>query len=592
MHREPAQLLTRARTLHREGSAAAAEAAYRSYLDLRPGDAEVQAELAGHLLAAGRLEDAEAACAAALVAAPGCASARVNQGCLLLRQRRPAEAQAAFRTVLAQHPQRPDACLGLAEGCLQAGDAATARDLLERLGAAEPAGLAQMAAWHGNLWALVGSALWEARQTEPAVEAYRRAVKIDPAHFMAQANIGAVRMAQGSLGEAEELFRGLLHRFPDREEARLLLITCLARAGAMADADREIAAVLRQAPRSFAVHRSLMGIYYAHGRWDDYRAELARYRQHEPGSAYADYEESFADLLHGDFRAGWEHYEARRRIPAAQRAQRTFRCPEWDGASFAGKTLLVWPEQGFGDTLMFVRYLPMVKALGGTVLLEAQPELADLVATCPGIDLVVPLGVPPPPFDLQVPLLSLPRIFRTEVETIPAETPYLQVPEEVPHREALQAQLALAGDRVRIGLVWAGRPTHGRDAERSLAADALGELAALREVAWYCFQLGRPEQPPLPHPVSLAPWLGNFSDTAFALSQMDLLITVDTALAHLAGALGVPALVLLSHQPDFRWLLGREDSPWYPTLRLYRQPAPGDWASVVHQVALDLMDGA
>ena len=588
MNREPAQHLSRARRLHRGGQTAEAEASYRSYLDLVPGDAEVWSELAGHLLSHGRLQDAEAACGAALAADSACAAARVNRGLLLLRRNRTAEAGECFRALQEEVDPRPDVLLGLAECHLKQVDPAGARVLLEGLDAAPPPGLGTLAGWHGNLWAQVGSAHWEARQTEAAVEAYRRAVRIDPTHFMAHANIGAVRMAQGSLGEAEELFRGLLHRFPGRAEARLLLITCLARAGAMADADREIAAVLRQAPASFAVHRSLMGVYYAHGRWDDYRAELARYREVAPGSAHAEYEESFADLLHGDFRAGWAHYEARRRIPSDLRPQRTFACPEWDGSPFAGKTLLVWPEQGFGDTLMFVRYLPLVKALGGTVLLEVQATLADLAATCAGADLVIPEGVVPPPFDLHVPLLSLPHLFGTDLDTIPADIPYLRVPDEVPHREALQAQLDLAGDRVRIGLVWAGRPTHGRDAERSLAADSLGEWGAIPGVAWFCFQLGRPEQPPLPHPINLAPWLGDFSDTAFALSQMDLLITVDTALAHLAGALGVPALVLLSHQPDFRWLLDRDDTPWYPTLRLYRQPAYGDWASVVHRIAGDL----
>lgn len=589
MHRESAHLLSKARKLHRGGRATESVAAYRTYLERVPADAEAWSELAGHLLSQGQLQEAEAACGAALAADAACVPARVNQGLLLLRRNRPAEAGACFRSVLEEHPRRPDATLGLAGCHLKLVDLACARGVLEALDADPPPGLGTLAGWHGNLWAQLGSAHWDARQTEPAVEAYRRAVRLDPSHFMAHANIGAVRMAQGSLGEAEELFRGLLHRFPDRAEARLLLITCLARAGAMADADREIAAVLRQAPTSFAVHRSLMGVYYAHGRWDDYRAELARYRQVDPGSAYAEYEESFADLLHGDFRAGWAHYEARRRIPADLRPQRTFPCPEWDGGAFAGRTLLVWPEQGLGDTLMFVRYLPLVKALGGTVMLEAQAALADLVATCAGVDLVIPEGVTPPPFDLHVPLLSLPRIFGTELESIPADIPYLRVPDKVPHRAALQEQLDLAGDRVRVGLVWAGRPTHGRDAERSLAADSLGEWGEIPGVAWYCFQLGRPEQPPLPHPVNLAPWLGDFSDTAFALAQMDLLITVDTAMAHLAGALGVPALVLLSHQPDFRWLLDRGDSPWYPTLRLYRQPAYGDWGPVIHQVAVDLM---
>ena len=193
-----------------------------------------------------------------------------------------------------------------------------------------------------------------------------------------------------------------------------------------------------------------------------------------------------------------------------------------------------------------------------------------------------------PPFDLQASLLSLPWIFRTDLSSIPAMVPYLNVPEEIPNRKALLERLAGTQGYTRIGLVWAGRPEHGRDFERSLPASALAPLAALSEVAWFSFQLGRPEVPALPNLFSLAPFLSDFSDTAYALSGMDLLITVDTSVAHLAGALGIPTLLLLPFQPDFRWMLRREDSPWYPTLRLYRQPAYGDWESVIRQVVSDL----
>ena len=215
-----------------------------------------------------------------------------------------------------------------------------------------------------------------------------------------------------------------------------------------------------------------------------------------------------------------------------------------------------------------------------------------MAATCKGVDFVIPKGAPLPPFDLQSSLLSLPRIFRTELGTIPAEVPYLDVPGEVPHRQAILECLTLAQEHTRIGLVWAGTPGHGRDFERSLPATSLAPLAALPGVSWFSFQLGRQEVPPLPDLTSLAPLLRNFSDTAYGLSGMDLLITVDTSVAHLAGALGIPTLLLLSFQPDFRWMLDRDDSPWYPTLRLYRQPAYGDWGAVVQQVVDDLTQDA
>jgi len=294
-----------------------------------------------------------------------------------------------------------------------------------------------------------------------------------------------------------------------------------------------------------------------------------------------------ASLLFGEMPEGWDQYEARFQVPGLIVPQRHFTHPRWDGTPFPGKTLLLHYEQGLGDTLMFVRYLPLVKALGGRVLLAAQPALADLVATCPGLDGLVPKGGPVPDFDLHLPLLSLPWIFRTTLDTIPYQVPYLRVPPQVPNRAALDPLLAQAGDRLRIALTWRGSAAHPRDPERSLPPAALAPLAALPDVAWYSLQ--REEGPePFPGLIPLGPLLGTFSDTAHALSAMDLLITVDTAAAHLAGALGLPALVLLTHLPDWRWLMDRTDSPWYPTLRLYRQPAPGAWDAVVQRILADL----
>jgi hypothetical protein len=198
------------------------------------------------------------------------------------------------------------------------------------------------------------------------------------------------------------------------------------------------------------------------------------------------------------------------------------------------------------------------------------------------------MGEPLPPFDLHVPLLSLPWIFKTDLTSIPADIPYLEVPGHVPNGQPLSGILEASAGRIRIGLAWAGNPVHVRDKERSLPAALLEPLAALQGVAWHSFQFEPLEAVPLPGVVPLAPLLSSFSDSAVAVAAMDLVITVDTALAHLAGALGVPTFLLLHTFPDWRWFLGREDSPWYPTLRIYRQPNPGDWASVLRQVVADL----
>ena len=357
--------------------------------------------------------------------------------------------------------------------------------------------------------------------------------------------------------------------------------------GHLADARRTLDAVLRLRPQDPGALDRLDTVAIWQQDWPTARAGLMRQVRRHSG-AEARYVESHLSLLFGDLPLGWDQFEARLELPGRPHPQRDFPQPRWQGAPFPGQTLLVTWEQGFGDTLMFVRYLTRVKALGGRVLLSAQGPLADLAATCPGVDGVVPFGDPLPPFDLHVPLLSLPALFRTTLATIPAAIPYLDVPDRVPNRAALAALLAPSQGRTRVGLVWAGNPTHPRDRKRSLPPEALAPLAALPGVAWHSFQLEPGTAPPLPGLVALGPLLSTFSDTAYALSGMDLVITVDTALAHLAGALGIPTLLLVTFLPDWRWLLGREDSPWYPSLRLCRQPNPGDWDGLLRRLAAEL----
>jgi hypothetical protein len=318
--------------------------------------------------------------------------------------------------------------------------------------------------------------------------------------------------------------------------------------------------------------------YQAHGE------AARRLLRGEASDPKAVWDQSYASLVKGDMPLGWDQYEARLQVPGLITPQRHFTHPRWDGKPFPGKTLLLHYEQGLGDTLMFVRYAPLVKAMGGHVLLAAQAPLSDLVATCVGIDAVIPKGTPPPPFDFHMPLLSLPWVFRTDLGSIPADVPYLRVPAKVAHRLEIEHLLARSEGLIRVGLAWKGSESHPRDLERSIPPATLAPLATLPQAAMYGFQREAGLESPFAGIHDLGPLLSDFSDTAFALSAMDLLITVDTAIAHLAGALGVPVLLLTTCVPDWRWMLGREDSPWYPTMRIYRQPAPGDWNSVVQKV--------
>jgi len=391
-----------------------------------------------------------------------------------------------------------------------------------------------------------------------AENACTKALHVDAGNIQARYNLGLVLMELGRLDESEGQFRRILAVDPGLKDVRMALSECLFKKNDQEKAYQNLAEVLRR----------------------DFR--------NDPESPQAANEQGLLDLLFGRMPKGWDGHEARLKIPGQVGPVRNYPQPSWDGQSFEGKTLLLHYEQGFGDTLMFLRYVPKVKALGGRVILTVQRSLADLAATCPGADRVVAHGDPLPAFDVHLSLASLPWVFRTDLNSIPSEVPYLDIPALVPHHSGIATVLAESKDKVRVGLVWAGNPGYKIDAARSIPSEAMAPLSALPGVAWHSFQLGELPPPDLPSLCSLAPLLGDFSDTAYALSGMDMLITVDTAIAHLAGALGIPTLILIPFFPDWRWLLGRDDSPWYPTLRIYRQPDPGDWKSVIEQVVLDL----
>lgn len=439
-------------------------------------------------------------------------------------------------------------------------------------------------------WADFGGLLMVAGRCEEARQACHRSLRIDPKHPGAMINLGCILARQGQWGEAEGLFRRVLAMDPGRTDARLALAHGLVKAGDLKSARPVLERAVALDPGNLIAHQLLCRTLVLAGDGILASGEILRRFAFlgAPSGPEAQWELSHMALLLGEMPKGWHYYEGRLSVPIPNAPQPRPDHLRWNGESFVGRTLLVDHEQGLGDTLMFVRYAPQVKALGGRVVLSVQRPLADLVATCQGIDEVIPWGDPLPSFDLHVPLLSLPWIFRTDLGSLPAQIPYLRVPARVPNRHGLAENLNASAGKIRIGLAWAGNPVHLRDAERSMAASLLAPLAVLPEVAWHSFHFGAEEEVPFPGITPLAPLLSNFSDSAFALDAMDLVITVDTALAHLAGALGIPTLLLLHAFPDWRWLLDREDSPWYPTLRIYRQPAQGDWQTVVQRVLADL----
>jgi hypothetical protein len=326
------------------------------------------------------------------------------------------------------------------------------------------------------------------------------------------------------------------------------------------------------------------------GRDQDALANYQRALAVRPDYADAHYAESFVRLRLGDFRAGFVKYEWRWRRSELASYRRDLGKPLWLGeASLAGKTILLHAEQGFGDTIHFARYAPLVAQQGATVILEVQPALKELLAPLAGT--IIGRGEKLPAFDCHCPLLSLPLAFRTDLDTIPARGPYIA---------AATDRVASWRSRISpgraVGIVWCGNPSFRNERNRSMS---FADVAPLLRTPGINFVSLNPGLPPdqvaalaeLPNVTHVAADFRDFADTAAVIENLGLVVTTDTATAHLAGAMGKPVWIMLSCGPDWRWLMGRDDCPWYPTARLFRQPKPGDWSSVVDRLRAEIMGG-
>ena len=439
-----------------------------------------------------------------------------------------------------------------------------------------------------------GSAHLAARRLAEAEAAFRQAVNEAPAFAEAQANLALALEWQGKQDEAETAYRAALQANPAVARTHLNFGALLARRGRFDEAEasyRQAIALAPQVPAGW----SNLGVLYASIKREEEAEQCHRTALTlDPDYASARFNLAYLLLRQGRFPEGWTALEARDwYAPLAG----LLACPRWQGEPLSRKSLLIGCEAGHGDMIQFVRYPPMLKALGAArVAILCHPGLAPLFATAPGIDQAIPLDQPLPSWewDCWVPPLSLPGLFNTTLSSIPATLPYL-FPD--PARVA-----ALAGrlprEGLRVGLVWRGNPNFENDADRSLPGLAsLQALASVPGIRFVSLQKGtgedEAENPPMDFPVlNGAPMLNDFADTAALITGLDLVITVDTAVAHLTGALGKPCWILLPwYQTDWRWLDGRDDSPWYPhVVRLFRQTARGEWAPVVERIAAALAE--
>ncbi|MGO8698994.1 MAG: tetratricopeptide repeat protein [Limisphaerales bacterium] len=435
----------------------------------------------------------------------------------------------------------------------------------------------------------LGLVLQELNKTSEAVACYEQALRIDPDFAPAWNNLGVAHHSAGRSAQAADCCRRAIGLKPGDSSYYNNLANALRGMNRLTEAIHEIETALQFDATSSILRHNLGNAYREVGRIDESVAVFEDLLRAEPLRAEAHFDQAFALLLGGDMIRGWEGYEWRWR-QKDHAPLREFSQPAWQGEDVKGLRLFVYAEQGAGDNIQFARYLSELARLDARVFLECPSPQVRLFGTIQGLEQVIRKGDAIPEFDRACALMSLARCFKTTIDTIPASVPYLRSQGKVP--ELTHVAKAETGD-LKIGLVWAGNPAQKNDWRRSMPFEILRPLLGQAGVTFYSLQVPAPASGP--HPlesrlVDLSPLISDYSDTAALLEQLDLVISVDTSVAHLAGALGRPVWVLLSYAPDWRWLLGRADCPWYPTMRLFRQPQPGDWAAVVSQVESELAE--
>ena len=512
---------------------------------------------------------------------PGNAKAHNNLGVILAGRSKPDDAAHHYRQALAISADYANAHYNYANLLKAQGELIGAIAHYRRALASGP----QDAEVHNNL----AVSLAANGEQDQAIVHYRRALTIKPDYAAAYSNLGSALEAQARLDEAAAACRTALDLDPYHAPARYNLAHVLDAQDRLAEAQAHYELSLALDPTHAEAHNNFGVLSQRLGRFDEALARYRRAQALEPDYADAHWNEALSRLLQGDFETGWRKYEWRWRRP--ETPPRPMAVPLWDGGALTGLTILLHTEQGDGDALQFIRYAPLVKAQGGAVVLDCPRSLRRLFSGVVGVDNLVPDDGAPPQINCHAPLLSLPRLLATSLETIPAAVPYLQPPVEL--IAGWRERLAEVGGP-RVGLVWRGNPAHSNDRRRSIAPARFAPLTGVAGMAWVSLQRDvRPEELAAFQPAALydaGPMLGDWADTAALISTLDLVVTVDTAVAHLAGALGKPVWTLLAFTPDWRWMLDRTDSPWYPSMRLFRQPAPGDWTSVVDEVAAALAD--
>jgi len=434
-----------------------------------------------------------------------------------------------------------------------------------------------------QVWTDYAGLLLITNRFDDSLKASGQALEISPNFEPALFNKAAALYALERFEEAKNIFIDLLVSNPDCAEFILGLQKCLCRIGDIDSVESVILSILNIDPCNTDVINFLITLYISKNEIEKIKYWYEKLINIQfKGNEFL-FEKSALLLQLGEFQEGFKLYEHRpSNINGPQFAE-----PRWNGEAFSGRTLLLYYEQGFGDTIMMLRYGALVKPLGGKVILKVQSSLFGLAKTCYGFDHIITDQDTLPKFDLRLPLMSLPLALRTDLNTIPNKVPYLSVPMFVKNKAPIIKRLNSSDRSKKIGLVWAGNKSYRHDKMRSISPNLLEPLEQYTRATWYSLQRETPDIIPFNGIIPIADLMDTFDDTAFIVSNMDLIVTVDTAIAHLAGALGKPVMLMLPFIPDWRWMLARNDSPWYPSIKIYKQPFSCDWAEVIKAVLND-----
>jgi len=427
------------------------------------------------------------------------------------------------------------------------------------------------------------------KQYDQASHCFEKATQYNPNYAKAWFNWGNALKNQGNFQLAIQKYTAAIQSNPQLSGAYNNMGECFGHLNDPNTAIKCFKIAIDIHPTSVGTYYNLGNIFYKSHRYEEAIDYYRKCISIQPDFSDAHYNLSFALLLTGDYMNGFSEYEWR--LKRGPFTGDCFTQPFWDGKDISDKTLFVYSEQGFGDSIHFCRYLPVISKRVEKLIFGCRKEQARLFETIIGVDQVIVQGDSVPEFDFQCSLLSLPHLLKTDHSTIPCDTPYVFPNFSTPPQQIDRLIEKTSSQQIRIGIVWGGNPENKNDHVRSVSLKTMAQLFAIKNIQWFSFQKG-PQAKEINEyslqVIDLSEFLNDFYDTACGLSQMDLLITVDTSVAHLAGALGIPVWILIPDQPDWRWLLGRSDNPWYPTCLLFRRAQNENWEIVMDRIKKNL----